>query len=1036
MRYKSVAFVFVVLLVLAKGSEAGPFLRSGILKWFNRGEYQTTADSIVAWAARNSEDQETAHYFLGECHYNLGLLAPDAASARDHFEKAAQAFEIATLGQAAIPFVTENAAYKKAWTKFRLAELKTDPRDDWEKALEGFRNLAESAADDSLRIVSDYLRAETALRMGNTARFQQMTVGAPVPERSLDLFQESIESFGRVSQNTWKGRLREAAGVRASDTGFEKQQSNEDPEGLRAWIGEHSYAAFKQAREGVPGPYLDYSDLFVRLALFVQSRAAGDRVTLATLLKGPEIQGFPVEAAFARSMVWSRDLADNTAFRNHEAFTVKADSILNTLSSIRQQLPEAAYWKGTLESILDRPGCQESFQAFLDQTSSLSNDPRIKVLREAAALQRFQFRFDRAVRAVNAEPLVSLRRELEAFNPESRSGQDRKDLLLVSIGAVLDPQHVWGAKGVQGYPPAVRARRILDITRALLSGASQVIGQDRRRILDRIQPLFKYSENLEPERTRFYQAVWKFLDAEIHATEKPKYFRQAADWILQMLSAFKSESLPEAEYIQARSRLAADDYRQAKNILKRLVNTRGNPKAVFFLGECFRMENNIAAARRCYDVVMRKTENVQSGRIWYNAARSADATIARLEGGDAGELSDVRFDAVQARDASGEFSLEALAESVYQRILRVEDGLDLFSRYGLFKKGLYPSDYRTPGSRTAALDFQPLKTNAGIHERLGMVTSRLRLVVWAPDNRAGEPSISLNGQTIELDSTGSFENTYMLGDTVDIRVSQGAYYPYREKIELEQPNLITKVVFLDPTVGFQPEPPGAPGGPALFLQDRLDGNAVFVRESDPDLKGTRLVKEFEKDVRYRDFALSKSLPSAAVGVRADGLAVRGLDPQPFALAMPDTASPEGVAVDSKGNLYVVDWRRHRVLVYGPDGAMLREFGTFGENLPSEVGKPVRFSYPSRIAVSEDAEGTEVQGQRFHRPVKVFVSDRNGVTLLDESGLYLGTVAAASEKGAFTALAVEGYGNACRVSVYNRYTKGILTFRAGVRATNP
>ncbi len=56
--------------------------------------------------------------------------------------------------------------------------------------------------------------------------------------------------------------------------------------------------------------------------------------------------------------------------------------------------------------------------------------------------------------------------------------------------------------------------------------------------------------------------------------------------------------------------------------------------------------------------------------------------------------------------------------------------------------------------------------------------------------------------------------------------------------------------------------------------------------------------------------------------------------------------PHGLAVDSKGNVYVADSAKQHVLVFGPDGKLLREIGGAGSG-------PGQFNEPHGLAVDKD-----------------------------------------------------------------------------------
>jgi hypothetical protein len=228
----------------------------------------------------------------------------------------------------------------------------------------------------------------------------------------------------------------------------------------------------------------------------------------------------------------------------------------------------------------------------------------------------------------------------------------------------------------------------------------------------------------------------------------------------------------------------------------------------------------------------------------------------------------------------------------------------------------------------------------------------------------------------------------------------------------------------------------AGGIPFVRFPERHDANGVFFEGGQAALSSTQLYRTFQADAMVRDFTFSKALQGViAVQARPPRLLFYRSDAnlsseEELHAVYPDTSnrliSPEGVAVDSRGFLYVADWARHKILIFRPDGLCVRAFGGFGENTAEDVGKPARFIYPMRIAIAEDADGVVVQGERFHRPIELFVSDRNGIHFIDDQGNYLSTVLyTPADKGSYSAMAAEGYGAACKLSAYNRRTGEIL-----------
>jgi ABC-type Fe3+ transport system permease subunit/sugar lactone lactonase YvrE len=86
----------------------------------------------------------------------------------------------------------------------------------------------------------------------------------------------------------------------------------------------------------------------------------------------------------------------------------------------------------------------------------------------------------------------------------------------------------------------------------------------------------------------------------------------------------------------------------------------------------------------------------------------------------------------------------------------------------------------------------------------------------------------------------------------------------------------------------------------------------------------------------------------------------------------EKGKPTGLSVGPDGLLYVADTHYHRVMVFKPDGTLLRQFGQLGE-------KPGEFIYPTDVAVTRD--GT------------IYVTEYGGndrVTIFESTGEVRGT----------------------------------------------
>ncbi|HEY3232711.1 MAG TPA: TIGR03663 family protein, partial [Roseiflexaceae bacterium] len=123
-------------------------------------------------------------------------------------------------------------------------------------------------------------------------------------------------------------------------------------------------------------------------------------------------------------------------------------------------------------------------------------------------------------------------------------------------------------------------------------------------------------------------------------------------------------------------------------------------------------------------------------------------------------------------------------------------------------------------------------------------------------------------------------------------------------------------------------------------------------------------REMEVWVR-RDLSASGSAQPSVAG----GGALRLVADQVFGMPGKESGQldqPHGLAVDSKGNVFVSDAAAHRVEVYGPDGKLMREIGSFGS-------APGQFNEPHGLAV--DTQGNLYVADTWNARIDKF--DPNG-----------------------------------------------------------
>ncbi len=1064
--------IVLCFILVASSGLAQQFYKSEGLRLFNQDEYRAAIDSMVRWADAHTAEQGIAFYYVGESYYNLGLDEQLPTRSLSHYREGARYFDLAVRQPDLASLHTDKmiaAQYKKSWCRYRLAELSENPVPFLQTAYNGFVEVA-SSQDDSLSVMAMYMAGEARFNEAQWKRVQMFLtendgVITDLAREAIGSLRESERLFQQVGDNrVADSRLRISARIRYQDVLYERAKLYErmpsavfsrlDDSGKRETPVETAvnillqidYNSIINRMDRVSGlefrPLIAYSNAVKCLSLFQLTGENQNELNLNTALDSLRWSDFQAEKRF---MLASRD---QMSAIDEDSYLTLTDPQRSLYTQVASDISEAWYWLGWSQFVAGVGAEQNPFQQFLNSSRNAVLDPRTAVLRDDAQYRVFMLRFDQ--HAADRGVLGTMKQEIENFHPKHPLIQRRKELLLQLVRIGLG-ETIWG-RILQAPGDAERFRDAFGLIRNMMVRANRVTGRERVPYLNYLDQLFQITEDRRSEATMFYRGMAQFLRAEIQesAQNKRQYYLAAGEMLQEATGDYRSEAM----YIQARSYFAAakheSDTRQRKRLHDRakplfiqLINEARSLRSVYYLGEIFRIQGNGEAARRCYDVVMKRTRGKAGGAFWYGNA------LAGLESsgsaGDASALNNVRIDQVVFPERllivdGEEISLERFADPDYVRKQYWEEAIDMLLKFGFPKLTLYPSMFRNAQSRYSQRTFK--NVTAGIQERIGSISSGLKLIVILPAGIPQRVIATLDGVALESSGMGIFQKAPLsMNSVAEIRIINDRCYPFVEQHRFTKPGIEEMVVSLSPKSSFIKRGEGIESGVNVVdLSHRLDGNVVLHSGHQALSASTILYRDIYSDISYRDFAYAPALEGyVVVNSESKNLLLYRNDPMvskegefdlTFGSEDDGLSSPEGIAVDSQGNIYVADWGNHRICVFGRDGHLLRTFGSLGRNTSQNRGKPIQFVFPTRIAVAEDIQGVSTEGRRVRRSPQFYVADRQGVHLMDENGNYLDTIVSGHvAMGNFYGLTVRGYGSNARLYVMNRRTGRIERFIA-------
>lgn len=1020
---------------------------------YNRAQF----DSLVSFYGpdflkKNNTEKGLANYFIGESYYNLALEQTDIDSAISYFESAWAALDLAQSDyelEKEYPEFHSFAKYKKGWCSFRLAELSDEAESQYDKAYGEFLSNTHDESPDSLIAFALIMAAESKMLQNSNIFMDQIDKGVISEQFDdvlssyhiiMDLYDRLLHLLESTSFEK-SNALREVAQFKMKllnfsfskiyqicAEGFENTPNDDKNINYQqvalALLNDIVSESPPSSLSKLPQPNVDYTE-YLNLELLLNNYfLTGSNETKNKFL-------------MAANLTFGEKFKDEVFYKQANIFQNNPDikSLdLTRLASITydsaKAIPESYYWNGLLGMINDDyEKSKESFLQFLKiQNTDVKLSRREQILIEDATYQKHLLDFEEFYLSGNKTSLQSLVSAIQDFKPKNRIVSEGKEQLKLLANCSLsgNRKEIW--QNVLSGTEDEKLEQALATVQFVLPRAALNIGIVREKYLKLLRVLLRITGQKRGDETIFYSGIVKSLEAEIEPTlfGKIDKFEEAAALLKSVSPKFKNKI--EAEYIRGRCLFFADNFEDAKAVLIPLVNEHKSLRALFYLGEMFRLDGFGRAAKMCYEAIISFAENRNYiiDDFWLTNAKAA--IEASDDKGDLEILNSIEMNSIVYRPEinSALLTYENLAEEKFLKKRLAREAVAWQIRYGLPVRNIYLSIHRLSNKLVPPGNYYDAMSEY-LDEVRGQITTSLALNVILPQGADSNIEVTLDGKILEKSDSLFVERKIPLHSELEINIQNHSCYAFSTNYKFGKPGSDRKTVRLKTKLNFlsSKKEKNVFNDYKYPFGLRKDDNYTLNQFLDIEANSA-LVIDFNSLMELRDCALDTiSQRFLAVNSKENSIWEYSQNGKHLGELKLQKGvrlnSPEGIAVFGNGDIFVADWGNHRIMHLAANGNLINQIGTLKLNIANRIGEVINLVYPTRIFVPPLNDQATSNINEFAQNY-LYVADQNGIHVIKTDGTYLDSLVKVNDefkRGEFYGFFVEEFRQKSKLYVLQR-----------------